>query len=131
MLTFVCATTQLQINGEYKRVHAAWYFSTATSLETQNWTTPQLIVNSAAPVKDDWTWSGWYPSFMSRGCEPGHLGLSGTVFFLDGSPVGARTFRSRAFTIEAGEGPKRLSDAGCGERALSRHGDKPDEPDRQ
>ena len=114
MLTFVCTTMQRQTDGSYKRIEAGWYFSTATSLETQNWTSPQLIVNSAAPTKDDWNWNGWYPSFMSPGCEAGHLGLSGTVFFLAGSPVGARTFQSRAFTIDAAE---RKSGGGCGQRA--------------
>jgi len=40
LLVFVCAS---QTTGQ-----ARWYFSTATSLEKQDWTTPQLVVNSAS-----------------------------------------------------------------------------------
>ena len=39
LMIFVCNSNS--VDG-----HAAWYFSTATSLERQDWTVPQLILNS-------------------------------------------------------------------------------------
>jgi hypothetical protein len=45
LLTFVCVSLQGQ-PGNLKPFQAAWYYSTATSLELQNWTMPQLIQNS-------------------------------------------------------------------------------------
>jgi hypothetical protein len=51
-------------------------------------------------VTNNYDFDAWYPSFMSPGCAAGHLGLSGRVFVLNGSPVGPRTFASRSFTID-------------------------------
>ncbi len=98
MLTFVC---------KLKSDAAAWYFSTATSLDRQDWTVPQLIQNSQFPmtgkcgVNNDAgnLFDGWYPSFMSPGSEAGHLSKTGFVFFMNGCDAGKRTFISRAFTI--------------------------------
>ena len=97
MLTFLCKTQSDQ---------AAWYFSTATSLDPQDWTAPRIIENSRFPVtspcSDDETGSsfdGWYPSFMSPGSAAGHLSKTGIVFFMNGCNTGSRTFASRAFTI--------------------------------
>lgn len=42
---------------------------------------------------------GGYPSFISPGCDQGHLGLSGYVFLLKGNPLADRRFVSREFTI--------------------------------
>ena len=91
-------------NGE-ARV-GAWFYSTATSLELEDWTTPQMIVNSQFPVTAPCPgntagslFDGWYPSTMSPGAKAGHTKLTGNIFFLDGCNVGARTFMSRAFTI--------------------------------
>jgi hypothetical protein len=86
---------------------AAWYYSTATSLDLQNWTVPQPIANSEKGVTspcnlDDNTGSkfdGFYPSFMSPGAAPGHTRLTGRAFFMDGCDTVARTFGSRAFVI--------------------------------
>lgn len=114
MLTFMCITTQLQSDGSYKFVEAGWYYSTAASLENQQWSSPQLMVNSQKPVTG-WNFDGWYPSFISPGCDPGHLGLSGRVFLLNGSPIGARTFASRQFAITGVHG-KPLGREACGER---------------
>jgi hypothetical protein len=98
MLTFVCKS---------KAGQAAWYFSTATSLERQDWTVPQLIQNSLFPMTNPCginndagnLFDGWYPSFMSPGSAAGHLSKTGFVFFMNGCDAGKRTFMSRNFTI--------------------------------
>ena len=97
MLTFVC-----KFQGE----KAAWYFSTATSLELENWTVPQLIANSEFPMTTQCgknetgkQFDGWYPSFMSPGVASGHLSNTGYVFFSDGCDSGPRSFMSRTFAI--------------------------------
>jgi len=97
MLTFVC-----KLPGD----QAAWYFSTATSLDRQDWTVPQIIENSRFPVtspcSEDGTGSlfdGWYPSFMSPGSAAGHISKTGLVFFMNGCNTWKRTFMSRTFTI--------------------------------
>ena len=103
-LTFVCVNVS---NGVI--IQGAWYFSTATSLEQMQWTTPQLIANSqfAVPMNactHGASFDGWYPSFMSPDHAAGHIGLKGVVFFLsgcDGSLQG-RAFRARRFTIATG-----------------------------
>jgi hypothetical protein len=89
--------------------NAAWYYSTATSLDLQDWTTPQMILNSDGKITDacgvDGTGSsfdGWYPSSMSPGFAAGHTGLTGRVFFQNGCDTGARVFTSRTFTITTG-----------------------------
>ena len=92
LLTFVCFTGTT----------SAWYYSTATSLDIQDWTTPQIIQNSQFPATSPGgcpTTDGFYPSFMSSGAASGHIKLTGTVFLLSGCIVGARTFVSRTFTI--------------------------------
>ena len=86
---------------------AAWYYSTATSLDLQNWTTPQLIANSQFAVTAGCasdgsgnSFDGWYPSFMSPDRPAGHLGKTGQVFFMNGCDTGLqRKFVSRTFTI--------------------------------
>ncbi len=118
LLTFVCANLQEQSDGSYLTVQAGWYYSTATSLETQDWTTPQLMPNSLKPVTTDRSgggryFDGWYPSFMSPGCRAGHLALSDNAFFLNGNSIGvAHQLNSRAFNIDV-DGDTRSADAGC------------------
>jgi len=105
LLTFVC----VQSSGGTP-YQAGWYYSTASSLELQNWTTPQPITNSQFAVtsacnKNDSSgdsFDGWYPSFMSLDHPPGHLGETGQVFFLSGCNTGVRSFVSRTFTITTG-----------------------------
>ncbi|HTA67337.1 MAG TPA: IPT/TIG domain-containing protein [Bryobacteraceae bacterium] len=97
LLTFVC-----QASGS-----AAWYYSTATSLDLQDWTTPQLIANSQFPITPNCggggtsgnQFDGWYPSFMSPGASAGHTKFTGMVFFQNGCDTGTRVFVSRTFTI--------------------------------
>lgn len=87
----------------------AWYYSTATSLDSQNWTAPQMIQNSQFPVTRPCTgltaggqFDGWYPSFMSPGAAAGHTKLTGLAFLLNGCNIGSRQFMSRTFTITTG-----------------------------
>jgi len=87
----------------------AWYYSTATSLDAQNWTAPQLIQNSQFAVtrpcptlSAGGQFDGWYPSFMSPGAAAGHTRLTGLAFFMNGCNIGSRQFMSRTFTITTG-----------------------------
>jgi len=96
LLTFVC-----QSNGV-----AGWFYSTATSLDLEDWSAPQLIANSQFPFTPNCgngasgsQFDGWYPSFMSPGAAAGHTKLSGMVFFQNGCDTGPRVFASRTLTI--------------------------------
>lgn len=102
LLTFVCSGTN----------QAAWYFSTATSLDRQDWVAPQMIEGSQFPVTlgcaSDGTgtsFDGWYPSFVSPGSPAGHTGASGSVFFMKGCDRGSRSFAVRTFAIVAPHRP--------------------------
>ncbi len=106
LFTFVCVSYQKDANGTSQPTQAAWYFSTATSLDTQNWTDPQMIQNSEFPAAgacgsdgNGTLFDGWYPSFMSPKAALGHLSKEGQVFFMNGCNIGKRTFMSRTFTI--------------------------------
>lgn len=109
MLTYVCVSSKANPSGTLEPSQGAWYFSTATSLDSQNWTAPRLIENSqyalssaCGPGGSGAAFDGWYPSFMSPGVAAGHVSSAGTVFFLNGCDTGARTFSSRTFTITGG-----------------------------
>jgi hypothetical protein len=85
---------------------AAWYYSTATSLDLQDWSTPQMMQNSQFPLASPCAgktsgqdFDGHYPSFVSPGAAAGHTRLTGRAFFMNGCDTGARTFMSRTFTI--------------------------------
>ncbi len=100
LLIFVC------VNGPTGSRVGAWYYSTATSLDLQNWTTPQMIQNSqfavTAPcpgLTDGRQFDGWYPSTVSPGAPAGHTKLTGYFFFMNGCDTGSRQFASRTFTI--------------------------------
>lgn len=107
LLTFACVS--LGGSAPYYPIQAGWYYSTATSLEKQDWTTPQLIKNSQFSATTCFAgginFDGWYPSFMTPSSfaavyQPGHLGNTGQVFFLNGCNTGSpRSFVSRTFTI--------------------------------
>jgi hypothetical protein len=92
-------------------LQAGWFYSTATSLDKQDWTQPRLIMNSQATIIENCNpkdhsgrqFDGWYPSFMSPGAAPGHLKLTGKVFFMGGCETTAgRIFASRDFEITKG-----------------------------
>ena len=111
LMTFICVSVKKDASGAFQPYQAAWYFSTATSLELQNWTAPQLIENSQYPVTQACgevgsgdLFDGWYPSFMSPASTAGNTSKTGYVFFMNGCDTGKRTFMSRTFTItDSGE----------------------------
>jgi hypothetical protein len=104
LLLFPC------ISGTSGNRMGAWYYSTAISLDIQDWTAPQMILNSQYPVEDlcsadgssGQKFDGWYPSSMSPGAASGHTKLTGTIFFMNGCDTGARAFSARSFTITTG-----------------------------
>ncbi len=104
MMTFVCTTYRCASADKCEATEDALFFSTATSLERQDWTAAQQIENSTYPrvtqPRGGWIMDGGYPSFVSPGCKSGHLGLTGSVFLLKGNPLGERQFVSRLFTIK-------------------------------
>ncbi|HXP87143.1 MAG TPA: IPT/TIG domain-containing protein [Bryobacteraceae bacterium] len=93
--------------------NVTWYYSTATSLDLQDWTAPQMIQNSAVATTTPCTdgtngqqFDGWYPSSTSPGAAAGHTKLTGYFFSLSGciptTPTSVppdRQFSSRTFTI--------------------------------
>ncbi|HXP86112.1 MAG TPA: IPT/TIG domain-containing protein [Bryobacteraceae bacterium] len=100
LMIFVC------LNGPAGSRVGAWYYSTATSLDLEDWTPPQMIQNSQFPdtspcpgLTGGDQFDGWYPSTVSPGAAAGHTKLTGYFFFLNGCDNGARQFMSRTFTI--------------------------------
>ena len=116
MMTFVCTAYRCAPNGRCEPSELSLFYSTATNLAVQDWTAPRPIENSTrryvADPKGGWIIDGGYPSFVSPGCEAGHLGLSGSVFLLKGNPLPTRQFVSRSFTIRPADGTP-LSANGC------------------
>ncbi len=89
LLTFVC-----QSNAS--ATPSAWYYTTATSLDLQDWSPPQMMQNGQFPENGACAQNGWYSSFMSPGAAPSHVGLTGTAFYKGCVPS---QFSSRTFTI--------------------------------
>jgi uncharacterized protein (TIGR03437 family) len=92
-----------------------WYYSTATSLDLEDWTAPQLIQNSQYPSINPCPggttgqdFDGFYPSLVSPGAAAGHTKLTGSIFFTHITCGGltARQFQSRAFTITSETAPQ-------------------------
>jgi hypothetical protein len=103
VLTYVCRNLQ---TGQ-----AGWYFATATSLELQDWTVPQLIENSESVLyapcpgqtsSDGQQFNGWFQSLMSPGVASGHIAQAGFAFMGTGCDTGTRSFARRTFAIKAG-----------------------------
>jgi len=97
---FVCVSGPASSRG------GAWYYSTATSLDVQDWTTPQIVENSQFPVTAACSadgrgqqFDGWYPSSMSPSAPSGHIKLTGLIFYHNGCDTGKRLFMSRSFSI--------------------------------
>jgi hypothetical protein len=99
LLVYVCASLPDKVG--------AWYYSTATSLDKQDWIAPQLIAGSQFPltapcpgITSGAEFDGWYPSLVSPGAAQGHTKKTGKVFLLNGCDTGKpRAFVSRRFTI--------------------------------
>jgi hypothetical protein len=106
MMTFTCTKLNCVSAQQCTPVSLSWYYSTATSLKAQDWSTPQLVLNSTRPTTatfpGHYLIDGGYASFMTPGCEPGHIGMTGNVLFLQGDPLGPRKMAARTFTIDAG-----------------------------
>jgi uncharacterized protein (TIGR03437 family) len=110
LLTFVCQSKGL----------ASWYYATATSLDLQDWTAPQLIAGSQFTFTPNCgnngtsgnQFDGWYPSLMSPEAAAGHTKLTGMVFFQNGCDTGTRVFASRTFTITTMAEPAPVLTAG-------------------
>lgn len=88
----------------------SWYYSTATSLDLEDWTAPQLIQNSQYPLTllpcpghPTRSFDGFYPSTISPGAASGHTKLTGYIFFSHITcDLATRQFMSRTFTITTG-----------------------------
>jgi uncharacterized protein (TIGR03437 family) len=101
LLIFKCYT------GPASARLGGWYYSTATSLDLEDWSMPQLIQNSqyplTAPCPGQTTgqdFDGFYHSTVSPGAAVGHTKLTGYIFFSHvACSLGARQFLSRTFTI--------------------------------
>jgi hypothetical protein len=113
LLTFVCRSVP--------QAQAAWYFSTATSLDLQDWTVPQLVGNSQFALidpcpgqtsSDGMSFDGWYPSLMSPGAASGHVAQSGYAFLLNGCDTGKRAFARRTFSISIGPSAPNIDQQG-------------------
>jgi hypothetical protein len=112
LLTFVCRSVP--------QAQAAWYFSTATSLDLQDWTVPQLVRNSQfalidpcpGQTGDGMSFDGWYPSLVSPGSTSGHIAQSGYAFFLNGCDTGKRTFMRRTFSMSIGSSAPNIDQQG-------------------
>ncbi|HUK13972.1 MAG TPA: hypothetical protein VLW17_11785 [Thermoanaerobaculaceae bacterium] len=110
LMVFVC------VAGTSGSQTGSWYYSTATSLDPEDWSGPALVTGSqftlTSPcpgLTNGQQFDGFYPSLMSPGVAAGHTRLSGKVFFINGCDTGKRTFTSRdlAITAEALSRPRR------------------------
>jgi hypothetical protein len=108
LMTMVC-----EVSGVTGQL--AWFFSTATSLDAEDWTPPQLIANTQfttttpcagqPDTSPSTSFDGWYPSFYSPNLAMGRTGKNGLAFYLDGCNLDPdRTFKSRTFTVTADPG---------------------------
>jgi len=113
LLTFLCVSPGDPALGPGSGTGegAAWFYSTSYNLSDQTqWSTPQEITGSWSAFDNSGgcpDYKGYYPSFMSLGKSPGHLSLTGYVFYLwgcqgAGTPAPGRQFSARAFTITTG-----------------------------
>jgi len=112
VLTFVCTShgDPAGSDADNPQNGSAWFWSTTTDLESQNWSTPRQIygswnnwtINNDKNGKTCASYNGWYPTFMSLNQTPGQLSQNGYVFYMIGGlgctpPL--RQYASRAFTI--------------------------------
>ena len=105
LMTMVCEVSS--ISGQL-----AWFYSTATSLDLEDWTPPKMIANtqslSTTPCTGDTTgveFDGWYPSIYSMSQNPGHTSANNVAFYLDGCNFDAhRVFTSRPVTVSPDPG---------------------------
>ena len=113
LVIFVCRNQAAQ--------QASWYFSTATSLDLQDWSVPQLIAGSQStlivpcPVAgntDGQQFDGWFPSLVSPGAAAGHISQAGYAFYGKGCNTDMRSFNRRTFSINIGTSAPTLDQQG-------------------
>jgi hypothetical protein len=97
LMTLVCEVSSVSL--QY-----GWFYSTATSLELEDWTPPQLIANTQStgvPCPNNSTqFDGWYPSLYSTTLAMGRTGTNNVAFYLSGCIVGPdRAFKARPVTV--------------------------------
>jgi hypothetical protein len=100
LMTMVCEVSSM--SGQL-----GWFFSTATSLELEDWTQPQLIENTQSTAVSPCSgnsigtqFDGWYPSIYSLTLAPGRTGKNDIAFYLDGCNLDTdRTFKARTITV--------------------------------
>ena len=99
VMTMVCEVSS--ISGEL-----AWFYSTATSLDMQDWTPPQIIENTQATTSacldnaNGIDFDGWYPSLYNVNLPAGHTGKNNIAFYMDGCNLSkSRSFNSRSVTV--------------------------------
>ena len=105
LMTMVCEVSSMP--GQL-----GWFFSTATSLDLEDWTPPQLIENTQSTAVTPCTgnltgtqFDGWYPSIYSLTLGPGRTGKNNIAFYLDGCNLDTdRTFKSRTITVTSDPG---------------------------
>ena len=76
-----------------------WAFSTAASLDLQDWTAPQPIAGSEK--LGHYNGYSWYPALMTPGAQPGHTGASGYAIYGRGTLRGTKRPWERPFTVTA------------------------------
>jgi hypothetical protein len=99
VMTMVCEVSS--VAGEL-----GWFFSTATSLDAQDWTPPQLIENTQFATSacmdnpNGIDFDGWYPSLYDVNLPVGHTGKNNIAFYMDGCNLSkSRWFNSRTVTV--------------------------------
>jgi hypothetical protein len=100
LMTFVCEVSSTA--GQL-----GWFFSTATSLDAEDWSPPQLIANTQSTATTPCNGSligtsfdGWYPSLYSLNLAMGRTGTDNVAFYLDGCNLDTdRMFKSRPVTV--------------------------------
>ena len=114
MMVYVCGRVDCSTRP-CKPTTMSWYYRTTDDLSTQHWGAPHLIENSTYAITTETDKNGilhrfldgGYPTFMTPGCAPGHIGLNGYAFLLKGDPNGKRVYASRKFQINPGNAPVR------------------------
>ena len=121
LLTFVCISSgdpKFGKNQPNAQGGASWFYATSYNPgDPLQWSEPDPLGNpQPREIAGSWSpfdissttcpdFKGWYPSFMSLKTNPGHLSMSGYVFYLYGCQGGGngqapqRQMSSRAFKI--------------------------------
>jgi hypothetical protein len=85
------------------RAQGAWFYATTHSLESQEWSSLAMVANTQQYLDcSTGAFDGWYPSLVSPGLPPSHLGPIGHALYLNGDVTGVHELRSRDFRIRSG-----------------------------